>query len=632
MTKLEEIKRLEREIIKHKNLYYLGKPEISDFEFDKIEDQLRGLDPQNPVLSMVGSETFVGEKVEHDTKMLSLNKTYKVEDLEKWADAKEVISTFKIDGSSCSLVYKKGKLSIAKTRGDGKFGEKITSKVLHIEHIPKITKGYEKDYEIRGELFCREESFIHLSQEMEKLNLEKPTSQRNIVAGLLGRKENIDLARFLSFQAFEFISNEEKLGLEEEKFKLMQQLGFETPEYNKSKTVKELEDRLEEAKDFMAQGDYLIDGLVFSFNDLSLHDRLGETAHHPRYKLAFKFEGEMKPTVIKSISWQVSRNGILTPVANVEKVELSGAQVSRVTLHNFGMVRQFELKKGDKINIIRSGEVIPKFIDVVASSNEAFTYPEECPSCGKKVFIEDIRLVCHNPKCPDKVKDEILNFIKKIGIENLSDKRLAELIKAGLVEDIPSLYDLTPEKLMQLEKVKDKLATKVVESIQASKHVDLIVFLSSLGISGGAYNKCEKIVHNGFDTIEKIKHLTPEKLMEIESFAEKSAGEFVRSLETKKTLIDELLHRGIKIKKSSVNTDSAIAGKKFCITGTLTMKRSDLQKLIKENGAIAVSSVTSATDFLITNDEESASSKFKKAKQLEIPIITEEKFFEMLKE
>lgn len=630
MDKTEKIKSLEVEILKHKNLYYQGKPEISDYEFDKLEEELKNLDPKNPVLSFIGSSFFVGEKVEHASKMLSLNKTYKLEELERWMDTKEVVSTFKIDGSSCSLIYNSGKLTLAKTRGDGRFGEKITNKVLYIDHVPKSLEGYNKNFEIRGEIFCREKDFIHLSQEMEKLNLEKPTSQRNIVAGLLGRKENIELARFLSFQAFEFISNEESLHTEEDKFRHLRKLGFETPEYNKSKSRKEIEAQVEEAREFMSQGDYLIDGLVVSFNNLDLHDRLGETAHHPRYKIAFKFEGEMKPTIIKSISWQVSRNGILTPVANVESVELSGANVSRVTLHNFGLVKQFNLKTGDKINIIRSGEVIPKFIDVVKSSDESFKYPVECPSCDQETVVDDIRLLCKNPSCPEKVKDEILNFIRKVGIENLSDKRLVELIESGLVRDIPSLFDLTSEKLMELDKVKDKLATKIVQSISDAKNMELVTFLSSLGISGGAYNKCEKIVHNGYDSWEKIKSITPEKLVEIESFAEKSSQDFFNSLQEKLPLAEMLLKKGVKLKKSTFKSDTQISGKKFCITGSLSMKRSDLQKMIKENGGIAVSSVSSATDFLITNDKESSSSKFKKANELNIPILSEAEFVSML--
>ena len=630
MNKTEKIKNLEVEILKHKNLYYQGKPEISDYEFDKLEEELKNLDPKNPVLSFIGSSFFIGEKVEHASKMLSLNKTYKLEELERWMDTKEVVSTFKIDGSSCSLIYNSGKLTLAKTRGDGRFGEKITNKVLYIDHVPKSIEGYNKNFEIRGEIFCREKDFIHLSQEMEKLNLEKPTSQRNIVAGLLGRKENIELARFLSFQAFEFISNEESLHTEEDKFRHLRKLGFETPEYNKSKSRKEIEAQVEEAREFMSQGDYLIDGLVVSFNNLDLHDRLGETAHHPRYKIAFKFEGEMKPTIIKSISWQVSRNGILTPVANVESVELSGANVSRVTLHNFGLVKQFNLKTGDKINIIRSGEVIPKFIDVVKSSDESFKYPVECPSCDQETVVDDIRLLCKNPSCPEKVKDEILNFIRKVGIENLSDKRLVELIESGLVRDIPSLFDLTSEKLMELDKVKDKLATKIVQSISDAKNMELVTFLSSLGISGGAYNKCEKIVHNGYDSWEKIKSITPEKLVEIESFAEKSSQDFFNSLQEKLPLAEMLLKKGVKLKKSTFKSDTQISGKKFCITGSLSMKRSDLQKMIKENGGIAVSSVSSATDFLITNDKESSSSKFKKANELNIPILSEAEFVSML--
>jgi DNA ligase (NAD+) len=620
---------LENEILRHKNLYYQGKPEISDVEYDKIEDELRKLNPNSEALQFVGSEVFIGEKVEHQRKMLSLNKTYKEEDLIKWADNKNVLSTFKIDGSSCSLVYSQGKLQIAKTRGDGRFGEKITSKVIHIPHVPKLIKE-KKEFEVRGEVYCTEENFIHLSDEMVKRGLEKPTSQRNIVAGLLGRKENLDLCKHLSFQAFEMFSEEIELNTEVDKFKKLIELGFETPDYYLNNNEKDFRERLKEAQDFMSEGNYLIDGIVFSYNDLGLHRTLGETAHHPRYKIAFKFQGDVKTTKIKSISWQVSRNGILTPVGNVDPVELSGAKVSRVTLHNFGMVRQFELKAGDIIKIVRSGEVIPKFLDVVESSMGDFTYPDRCPSCEKKIIVDDIRLLCKNDKCPDKVKDEILNFVKKIGIDDLSSKRIEEFIKNGVFHDIPSLYDIKKEDLLKLDKVKDKLANKIVSNIQNSKETDIITFLSSLGISGGAYNKCEKVVNAGYDTIEKILNLTPNQLQEIESFAEKSSNEFIKSVQSKKKMIKEIISKGFSFKEVKLSTSDSLSGKKFCITGTLSMKRSELQKIIKENGGQAVSSVSSNTDYLITNDTESSSSKFKKAKELSIPIISETKFLEMV--
>ena len=629
MSQLNKIKHLESEILRHKNLYYRGKAEVSDEEFDQLENELRALDPQNYVLDIVGSIVYSSDKLAHEKKMLSLNKTYKITDLEKWKGNDELVSTFKIDGSSCSLIYEDGLLKLAKTRGDGKFGENITNKALCMSSIPKKINTYKNKLEIRGEIYCTEEQFLKLSEYMIEQKLEKPNSLRNIVAGILGRKENIELARFLDFQAFELISEEEIFQTEKGKFDILKSLDFKTPDFRLVKNKKDIEEELDSALDFMSAGNYLIDGLVFTYNDIKKHEELGETAHHPRYKLAYKFQGETKDSEIKTISWQVSRNGILTPVANIKPVEISGAKVSRVTLHNYGVVKANELKAGDTIKIVRSGEVIPKFLEVVQDSGGEVEYPSKCPSCEEEIDEVDIRLICTNAICPAQVKDTILNFIQKIGIEDLSSKRLEELIKADLVLTIDDLYRLTKEDLMKLDKIKDKLASKLINSIKKSMDVDLITFLSALGISGGAYNKCEKVVDAGVNTIEKIKELTVEQLINIDSFAEKSAADFLMSLKSKRKLIDKLIKEGfhftVKEKKESKKNE-----KKFCITGTLTMKRSDLQRIIKDNSGIAVSSISKETDFLITNDTQSSSSKFKKAQELKIPIINEEKFLEML--
>ncbi|MCT4642434.1 MAG: NAD-dependent DNA ligase LigA [Bacteriovoracaceae bacterium] len=621
---------LESEILKHKELYYKGAPEISDVEYDALEDELKSLDPQSYALSIVGSTVFSSDKIAHDSKMLSLNKTYDVNDLVRWQDDNELVATYKIDGSSCSIIYENEKIHIAKTRGDGKFGENITNKILHIEHIPKKIEGYTSKIEIRGEVYCTEENFEILSNKMIELGLDKPTSLRNIVAGLLGRKENISLAKYLSFQAFECISDEDYFSSEEEKFNFLKKIGFVIPEHAKVKSRQQVEAFLNKSQSFMEDGDYLIDGIVFTINNIDLHKEMGATAHHPRYKMAFKFQGETKDSIINSISWQVSRNGILTPVANIEPVELSGAVVSRVTLHNFGVVETNELKAGDKIKIVRSGEVIPKFLRVVEASKEEFSYPSKCPSCDTKISKVDIRLICENKLCPARVKDEILNFIQKIGIEDLSSKRIDELLNNKLITKIDDLYDLSKEQLMDLDKVKDKLATKIIDNIQSSKNVDLITFMSSLGIAGGAYNKCEKIVLSGIDSIEKFKDLTVEKLQNIESFAEKSSTDFLSSFKSKMPLVDSLMSKGFSFSAKKAASDSSIAGLKFCITGSLSMKRSELQKLIKSNSGVAVSSVSKATDYLITNDTQSSSSKFKKAIELGIPIINEDKFMELI--
>lgn len=619
---MNRIQELEDLIRYHKAKYYQGSPEISDLEYDKLESELEAKDPGNKVLSIVGTSPTGNKKVKHATKMLSLNKTYSFDELLTWKGDYEIVSTLKIDGVSCSLVYKDGHLSIGKTRGDGSQGEDITDKALWMKSIPStITEP--RTCEIRGEMFCTEEDFIHLSDEMVRLGLEKPTSQRNIVAGLIGRKENIELCRFIRFKAFDLIEENLSLKKEQEKIPLLEKLGFDPEELIVHKKEKDIKERLAETQEFMSNGEYQIDGLVFSYNDLQLHEELGNTAHHPRFKMAFKFQGEAKETEIKSISWQVSRNGILTPIANVKPVELSGAKISRVTLHNFGMVRQNNLKSGDIIEIIRSGEVIPKFVSVIREKSGEYEIPSACPSCDGPIREDDIRLKCDNDSCPAQVKEQILNFIQKIGIDDLSSKRLDELIKVKLVKEIPDLYKLTVEDFLTLDKVKDKLAKKLFDAIEGSKNGDLTTFLSALGIQGGAYNKCERVVLAGYNDLEKIKSLTQEQLEDIEGFAEKSATEFLSSLKSKHSMIEKLEKLGFSF-EAIERKETPITGKKICITGALSRKRSDIEADIRAVGGVVVGSVSKNTDFLLTNEEEGSSSKFKKATSLGIPIINEE--------
>ena len=625
---MNRIDKLAALILKHKTLYYQGHPEISDLEFDKLEEELKLLDPHNSVLSLVGSTSSQSDKIKHDKKMLSLEKTYILEDLLSWKGNEDVLSTLKLDGISCSIIYENGKITLAKTRGDGTFGENITSKILWITNIPKLITSQNK-IEIRGELYCDEESFFHLGEEMHTRELDRPNSQRNIVAGLMGRKDNIDLCRYVKFMAFDYITDE-KIELESEKFKNLAENNFSIPEIEIHKDSKSIEKTIQKAREFMSEGDYQIDGLVFTYNKIALHDEMGETSHHPRYKMAFKFQGESKNTTLREINWSVSRNGILTPVGEVEPVELSGAMIGRVTLHNYGLVSANQLKSGDIIEIIRSGEVIPKFLSVVKSSNSEFKIPDVCPSCGKKVEIVDIRIYCVNEQCPGKNKEIILNFIQKIGIEDLSGKRLEDLFNAKLVSSISDLYKLTAEDLISLDKVKDKLSNKLIDSIQKSKNVDLITFLTALGISGGAYSKCEKIVYAGFDTIEKILIMTVDDLKSIESFADKSSDEFINSLNEKKKLIQELIKLGFAFTVEE-KKESAITGLKLCITGALSEKRQVIEDQIRSFGGIVVSSVSKNTDMLVTNETDPSSSKYKKALELKIKIVTEAELIGLMK-
>ncbi len=622
---MKEIRKLEELIKHHKALYYQGRPEINDSKYDQLEEDLKSLDPDNQALKIVGSSLKGSlEKIKHDTKMLSLAKTYKESELEKWKGEEKLISTHKIDGVSCSLIYSNEKLIISKTRGDGIYGENILNKIRWIGSIPSEV-SLQNDVEIRGELFIREKEFFNLSLEMEEMGLDRPTSQRNIVAGLISRKGNIELCRHIEFMAFDLI--EKNIQKDEvDKFKKLEKEKFAIPDFRIISTKEEISETVNAAREFINEGDYQIDGIVFTYNNTQLHEELGATAHHPRYKMAFKFEGETKKAVIRKITWSVSRNGILTPVALIDPVELSGATITRVTLHNYGLVKQFELKAEDHIEIVRSGEVIPKFLSVLKSSKNKLEIPEKCPSCGDQVKVEEIRLICSNEDCPAQKLESILNFIKKIGIDDISSKRLEEMIRVKLVDAISDLYLLEKNDFLKLDKVKDKLAEKFLETIQKSKQADLQTFLSALGINGGAYNKCDKVVQAGFDTIPLLKAMTAEKLSEVESFAEKSATEFVKSFQQKIKLVENLLKIGFSFKPQG-NKESFFSGKRICITGSLSEKRSVIEALVRSEGARVVTSVSKNTDLLLTNDPDSQSSKAKKAKELNIQMISEADFF-----
>ena len=624
------ISQLEKSILHHKKLYYQGKPEISDDKYDSLEAQLKKLSPRSPILQAVGTATLSGKKIKHETKMLSLAKVYSMEELLDWADNRELVSTYKIDGVSCSLIYEKGVLKLAKTRGNGMIGENITEKVIWMESVPKHIPEKSK-IEIRGELYCDKKSFLTLSDEMKSIGLERPSSQRNIVAGLMGRKENITLCQYMDFKAFELISHTLNFKTEWEQSKHIKKLGFQVPNMNLHQNKDDIKKTIKKSQKFMDTGDYQIDGLVFSLNDIELHNSLGETAHHPRYKMALKFVGESKQTTLKKITWSVSRNGILTPIGEVVPVTLSGAQISKVSLHNYGLVKEHLLKSGDVIEIIRSGEVIPKFLSIIKPSSEQFALPEKCPECQCPVEIRDIRLYCNNKNCHAKIKESILHFIRNIGIDDISSKRLEEMMKKGFVSTISDLYRLNKEDFLKLDKTKETLAEKFVKTLRKSKKCDLATFLSSLGIQGGGKTKCEKIIDNGYDDIEKILELNQAELEQVESFAQKSAHEFLESLQSKKGTIRELIKMGFEFEKK-IRKVSPVTNKKLCITGSLTRKRTLIEKEIKNAGGIVVSSVSKNTDILVTNDTDSVSSKFIKAKKLDIPIVNEQKLFEMLEQ
>lgn len=630
-TRVEE---LAHEVLKHKQLYYAGKPTISDAKYDAMEADLRKLSPNHPVLDYVGSApSKSAPRVSHDVPMLSLNKTYKVDELHSWIDAEAIVGTPKVDGNSLSLVYENGELTLAKTRGDGRVGEDVTDKIRWIaDCVPKLSKKI--SVEVRGEVYCSSHKFAILVDEMLARNLERPTNPRNIVAGLLGRKNHIDLCRYFNFFAFEVIGAE-GLKTEVEKFDFLEKMGFSVVPHKLLKKPDEVEKYLEEIKQWMDDDEVGYDGAVFSYNSLALQTRLGNTGHHPRYKISFKWPGLTAQSKINKIDWFPSRLGIITPVAVIEPVQLSGATITNVTLHNAEHVKAYNLKAGDLIEIIRSGEVIPKFLKVETSAAGNYKWPSHCPSCENVLEFDGVRLKCDNSDdCPAQRSGFILNWMRAVDIEDISEKRLDQMLQMGLVEHVHELYTLSLDDFLKLPSTKEKMAEKLFKNIQASKKVPLAKFLNGLGIEGAGLRTWEKIIEH-FPTLEAIQGLSVADLVEIEGFAEKSAEQIVAGLKDRKPTIKHLLKVGVNpvVQKAKFAPgEGPLAGKQFVITGALSMPRETIEKMIREAGGKAGSSVSKNTSALVTNEGESTSSKMKKAKELGIPVWTEDKLLKILRE
>ncbi len=623
-------------ILNHKRAYYAGQPQISDAAYDKLEDELRSLSPSHPILELIGIEPkeSVGRKVKHDRPMLSLQKTYSLDDLYSWAENHEIIGTYKVDGNSLSLVFEKGALTLAKTRGNGFIGEDVTDKILWVPDIPsKLSNDFTG--EIRGELYCFESQFFRLADEMAALNLDKPTSTRNIVAGILGRKTHVELARFFNFFAFDVASENLAIKTEWNLFLQLKELNFHTPEPVLLNTKDDIEEYLEHVKNAMDEGEIGLDGAVFSYNDRSLHEELGATAHHPRYKMSFKWPGQTAKTKISEFLWETSRLGFVTPVAIVDPVFLSGASITNVTLHNAAFVKTYNLKKGDDIEIIRSGEVIPKFLAVISESPGSFSWPKECSSCHTGLEFDGVRLKCPNTKnCPAQQLRDILNWIKCAEIEDLSEKRLAPLLNSGLVGKKSDLYSLTVEDFLKMPFTKEKMAQKLYTNIQASKTLPLPNFLNGLGIEGAGITTWEKLL-SIFPSLEAIQRATLEEIKTIDGFAEKSAEQIVSGLREKTSDIVNLLSAGVapvaqSLSVSQTSSAHPLFGKQFIITGALSKPRSEIEKLIKQVGGVIGSSVSKNTFALVTNETDSSSSKMKKAKELGTAIWSEDQLLQKL--
>ncbi len=626
------IPELEQEIRRHNALYFeTHRPEISDYEFDRLVEELRRLKPDSPVLAEIPSEGAKGfRKVRHSREMLSLDKCYTDEDLLDWAGKFEgsVLAMPKIDGCATALRYDpEGRLVLAATRGDGLTGEDITANARQIRDIPQtVSRG---PVEIRGEVYMKLSVFREFQDSF--------ANPRNLAAGALKQKDPRKTADYrLSFFGYDVLDL--PLTTEREKFDLLN--TFRIPTVESVFVNKEPEELKKAYEHFLAARntrDYETDGVVFRADRLSEQERLGITAHHPRYAIAYKFQGDSGTTTLEDVEWSVARTGVITPVGIVKPVELSGATVTRVSLHNVGLMAAHGLRYGSRVVMMRRGGVIPNLESVVeAGQGKPVEIPATCPSCGRATEIRDDFLYCTNKKGCRKTKiQELEHFIKTIECDGFGEKLIEKLYDNGFLADAADYYRLKKDDLLGLERMGEVLAVKLIRHIQELRVLPLDVFLRALGIRELA-RQTSKILAREFGSLEKIRNLTEEDLSAIHSIGPVIAREIVAGLREKRGLIETLLTQ-VRIVESPPSAKvGPLAGKKLLFTGSLlAMERSLAEKKVAEAGGEIASGVTRDLDYLVVGDGGGAGSKLVKAKKLrsqgaKLQILSEDEWKRLL--
>lgn len=598
-------------LIKARNDYQAGNPTMSDAEYDRLEKEFSRENPNNSVLTQVGAKAG---KVAHDIPMLSLKKVYKTEDVTTWKGIEPVLGMFKFDGVALKLIYENGKLKQALTRGNGHLGEDVTHVIRHIEEIaiPENINPLGQTIVI-GELICNGKPFEKLKEEMDKRGLDIPSNSRNATAGILSRKDHLNLAEFLYFIAFDLQGG--FYSTYDQKLKALSQMGFPTPECVLIETTKQLNSFINKSKKYKDLDGYIpADGIVFVINNIKSHHSMGFTSHHPRFKLAFKWESETAVSSIQKIEWNLSQNGVLTPVAVIEPVELSGATISRLTLHNAATVAKHNLNTGASIMLTRAGEVIPKFLGSLKSGAK-FKFPRSCPSCGGDTEYYEPRLICRNFDCSDRLCRELETWVKHAGIEGLGFKTIQKIVRHTSVMEASDLYDLTVDEINFLG---EKSANKIIASVQHSAHITPLNFLLGLGIPGMGRSSWENVLKKY--SLEDLDYINQGSWI-YDGFTRKSFYYF----QEKVFLITKLKRRLCLIRESEDN--QSLSGQSFVITGTLSVPRKELVKKLESMGASISGSVSQSTTAVICNDPAGISSKLVKARKLGIKIMPEADLF-----
>ncbi|MBQ7753362.1 MAG: NAD-dependent DNA ligase LigA [Treponema sp.] len=628
---------LENLIKKYQASYYNGEAEISDAEFDKLWDELKALDPSNAVLQKIGADSGNFAKIRHVMPMGSQEKAASPEEFLAWAKKhvyEEYLVEYKLDGASLELQYEHGKLVRAVTRGDGTVGDDITANARKMGGVKSelFIDGQLLDFTggVRGEVIMTHE--VHKNHFADKANC------RNAANGLMKRKdgEGSQYLNLITYDALE-TSGKSFFKDEEEKISFLKKCGFETVRLEICKSPDEVilyrEKIMEERKTSIP---FDIDGLVVKERAINLDDA---SRNRPDRQIAFKFSLEEAVSILREVEW--SRNGgTYTPVAIFDEVELNGTKVQRASLANPDTMRQLGVRIGSHVVVVKRGEIIPKIMGVLPSENPAaesdVPFPCICETCGTKLVDEGSRLFCPNKACSKRVLHQLLKWQSVVDIRDLGETLITSLFKDGLVTSISDIYKLTSDQLVpyflneqSIEAEKKSLgAQKVYASIQNHRRMKLPVFLAGFDIEGFGETLAEKLTASGFDTLEKLLAATEDQIASVYGFAEITARTIKEGLKENEDEMRALLESGtILIEEAG---GGKLAGKSFCFTGELSIKRADAEKMVKDNGGSIKSSVTKDLSYLVTNDTSSGSSKNVKAAKLGIPVIDEKEFLQLL--
>lgn len=668
----EKYTKLRNEIEYHNNLYYNeDNPIISDMEYDFLIRELKELEQKYPELleynkngenspteKIGGTASEKFSKVRHRVPMLSLSNTYNISEIEDFdkrvkkiilaeniennSKELEYILELKLDGLSISLIYENGMLVQAVTRGDGQVGEDVTENIREIPTIPKKLKE-NISLEVRGEIILPISSFNRINQEREDEGEDVFANPRNAASGTIRQLDKTIVAeRGLDCYLY-YLVNAENYGIKThlESIEYIEKLGFKTTKiFEKYTDFKKLEEAIDKWHDDRKKLDYETDGLVIKVNNFSLYEILGYTTKSPRWAIAYKFPAEQVKTKLMDVTFQVGRTGVITPVAELEAVNLSGSVVKRASLHNFDEIRRKDIKIGDNVIVEKAAEIIPQVVNVVFDDRTGeeieIQEPANCPVCNSELAHEEglVALKCHNPLCPEKVKRQIAYFVSRdaMNISGLGDKIVEKFIELGKIKTIVDIYSLKEyrEELENLEKMGQKSVDNLINNIEASKNRDFSKVLYALGIPFvGKFNA--NLLTKNFKNIENLKNQSIENLLSVKGIGDKVAiavNTFLNN-ENNWKIITNLQNVGLQfaINESDLKeiADNPIKGKNFLATGKLQKyKRNDIKDIILSKGGNYLSAVSKNLDFLIAGEK--AGSKLEKAEKLGIRVLTEEEF------